>query len=194
MTVTAELPDHERRYRSLSNFYRGDDRRLASRERDFGLWWREGSDGPMHRAAWIHDTGELYTVRLGPHEDGGGEVEVLAVNTALAEIEGALSDWRATCAKPDSLRWLHGRAAILDQAAASTRPAGPRRKLPDPPRPAANARLAALLSVLVVGIVPAAAGAQDGRARGGYPSHAIPTARASSAGGGSGPTRDRPRP
>jgi hypothetical protein len=194
MTVTAELPDHERRYQSLSNFYRGDDRRLASRERDFGLWWREGSDGPMHRAAWIYDTGELYTVRLGPHEDGGGEVEVLAVTAALDEIEGALSDWRGACPTPDSLRWLHGRAASVERAAASTRRAGPRRKMPDPPRAAANARLAALLSVLVVGIIPAAATAQDAPPRGAYPHHAIPTARASSADGGSGPIRDRPRP
>ena len=51
------------RYRSLADFYRADRRRLESRERDVGLWWREAADGPLHRAAWVSDTGELYLVR-----------------------------------------------------------------------------------------------------------------------------------
>jgi hypothetical protein len=34
------------RYRSLANFCTADPRRVHSRERDVGLWWREQADGP----------------------------------------------------------------------------------------------------------------------------------------------------
>ena len=57
------------RYRSLASFYAADRRRIDSRELDVGLWWREDADGPLHRAAWVSDTGELYLVRLGPTEE-----------------------------------------------------------------------------------------------------------------------------
>ena len=66
------------RYDSLSAFYRADPARVHSRERDVGLWWREDAQDPLHRAAWVSDTGELYLVRLGPVEQGGGTVEMLA--------------------------------------------------------------------------------------------------------------------
>jgi hypothetical protein len=68
-----ELPPQRslRTYPSLAAFYSADERRIASRERDVGLWWREAVDGPLHRAAWVSDTGELYLVRLGPAEEGG---------------------------------------------------------------------------------------------------------------------------
>ena len=98
------------RYRSLSSFYNADPRRIHSRERDVGLWWREAADGPLHRAAWISDTEELYLVRLGPVEEGGGEVE---------RLERALMGWREQCGGPRSLSWLreHGQRLGLRRRA-----------------------------------------------------------------------------
>jgi hypothetical protein len=99
------------RYRSLSSFYMGDPRRIHSRELDVGLWWREDADGPLHRAAWVSETGELYLVRLGPSEEGGGEVEVLAIVDDRAWLESVLEGWRKQCGGPGSLRWLRERAS-----------------------------------------------------------------------------------
>src|ERR1700726_4194254 len=101
------------RYRSLTHFYTADERRVRSRERDVGLWWRERADGPLHRAAWVNDTGELYLVRLGPPDQGGGEVEVLATVADRERLESVLEGWREQCGRPRSLAWLRGRAARL---------------------------------------------------------------------------------
>ena len=101
------------RYRSIARFYAADPRRGASRERDVGLWWRDSADGPLHRAAWVCDTGELYLVRLGPSEDGGGEVEVLARVDDGECLERALEGWRERCGAPRSLSWLRERARRL---------------------------------------------------------------------------------
>jgi hypothetical protein len=104
------------RYRSLSNFYLADARRIASRERDVGLWWRVGAHGPFYRAAWVCETGELYVVRLGPAEDGEGEVHVLGRARDHAELEQALEGWRDVCPQADSMTWLRRHAASLAQA------------------------------------------------------------------------------
>ena len=101
------------RYRSMARFYAADPRRRASRERDVGLWWRDAADGPLHRAAWVCDTGELYLVRLGPSEEGGGEVEVLATVADGDRLERALEGWRERCGAPRSLTWLRERARRL---------------------------------------------------------------------------------
>jgi hypothetical protein len=101
------------RYSSLTNFYTADQRRVDSRECDVGLWWREAPDGPLHRAAWVSDTGELYLVRLGPPEQGGGQVEVLATIAEHERLEQVLAGWRERCGKPRSLTWLRERAARL---------------------------------------------------------------------------------
>ncbi len=103
------------RYRSLSNFYTGDPRRIHSRELDIGLWWREDPDSPLHRAAWIVDTGELYLVRLGPPEHGGGQVELLATVADRERLESVLEGWREQCGQPRSLTWLRERAARLGE-------------------------------------------------------------------------------
>ena len=103
-------------YPSLVAFYRADPARLESRERDIGLWWRAGADGPMHRAAWVEDTGELYLVRLGPAADGGGAVEVMARVADPDRLEGALRGWRERCGMPGSLQWLRTRVARLGRA------------------------------------------------------------------------------
>lgn len=101
------------RYGSLSSFYTADQRRVHSRECDVGLWWRESADGPLHRAAWVRDTGELYLVRLGPPEQGGGRVEVLAIVAEHEQLERALAGWRKRCGEPQSLAWLRERAKGL---------------------------------------------------------------------------------
>ena len=101
------------RYDSLTSFYMADARRVASRERDVGLWWRESAAGPLHRAAWIADTGELYLVRLGPPEQGGGQVELLAQIAEPERLERVLAGWREHCGQPRSLSWLRAQVARL---------------------------------------------------------------------------------
>jgi hypothetical protein len=101
------------RYESLSSFYAADARRLRSRERDVGLWWRDEVGGPLHRAAWIVETGELYLVRLGPADCGGGEVEVLAHVEDRERLERALRGWRERCGERRSLGWLRARVMRL---------------------------------------------------------------------------------
>lgn len=101
------------RYPTLVAFYRADPARLDSRERDVGLWWRNGKQSPIHRAAWIEETGELYLVRLGPAAEGGGAVEVIARVADAERLEQALSGWRERCGMPGSLQWLRQRAARL---------------------------------------------------------------------------------
>jgi hypothetical protein len=101
------------RYPSLADFYRAKERRIDSRELDVGLWWREGVDGPLHRAAWIKDTGELYLVRLGVEAARGGQVEVLARVDDQALLERVLDGWRERCGEPRSLAWLRERARRL---------------------------------------------------------------------------------
>jgi hypothetical protein len=101
------------RYRSLVSFYNADPRRLHSREVDIGLWWRESAEGPLHRAAWVRETGELYLVRLGAAEDGGGAVELLAKVSDRERLELALEGWREHCGEVRSLPWLRQRAAHL---------------------------------------------------------------------------------
>ncbi len=86
-----------------------------------GLWWREQADGPLHRAAWVHDTGELYLVRLGPADVGGGEVEILGRFDTEGRLERQLAGWQRVCGSPGSLTWLRQRLALI---AAGIAPAG----------------------------------------------------------------------
>jgi hypothetical protein len=127
--VAPEVSRHER-YESLACFYNADERRLRSRELDVGLWWREHADGPLHRAAWVSDTGELYLVRLGPADDGGGLVEVLAQVEDRALLDGVLDGWRERCGEPRSLQWLRARAALTAPASAGGVRARPREAAP----------------------------------------------------------------
>ncbi len=116
------------RYESLARFYGADARRASSRELDVGLWWRDALGGPLHRAAWVSDTGELYLVRLGPASGGGGRVEVLARIADRELLERVLQGWRERCGEPRSLRWLRERAALRLHASgdgARVRPAEP---------------------------------------------------------------------
>ncbi len=103
------------RYPSLAAFYNADSARLASRELDVGLWWRDELDGPLHRAAWVLDTGELYLARLGFAEERAGDVQVLARVKSRERLESVLEGWRDACGAPRSLQWLRVRAARLAQ-------------------------------------------------------------------------------
>jgi hypothetical protein len=114
---TAQRHSRTGRYRSLTNFYNADPRRIQSRERDVGLWWREAADGPLHRAAWVNDTGELYLVHLGPSEQGGGEVELLATIEDGERLDRMLEGWRERCGQPRSLSWLRMRVARFSRGA-----------------------------------------------------------------------------
>jgi hypothetical protein len=109
-------------YPSLASFYNEDPRRLISRELDVGLWWREEADGPLHRAAWVNDTGELYLVRLGPDSEGGGRVEVLATVADRERLELVFEGWREHCGELRSLGWLRERAARIGRRARASQP------------------------------------------------------------------------
>jgi hypothetical protein len=100
-----------RSYFSLEAFYAASSMRARSREVDVGLYWREGYDGPTCRAAWIRDTGEVYAVRHGRPEDGGGRVEILGRFAGEPEMRRAFDGWREVCGQPDSTSWLRRRAA-----------------------------------------------------------------------------------
>jgi hypothetical protein len=126
---TIEAPSRER-YDSLARFYNADERRVRSRELDVGLWWREELDGPLHRAAWVSDTGELYLVRLGPACEGGGVVEVLAQLDDRALLERMLAGWRERCGEPRSLEWLRARAALRLRVSPGSARARPRESAP----------------------------------------------------------------
>jgi hypothetical protein len=108
------------RYPSLASFYNSDPRRISSREIDVGLWWREGPDGPLYRAAWVSDTGELYLARLGPTVAGGGAVEVLGEVADRECLESLLEGWREHCGEASSLSWLRERVGRMDERARVT--------------------------------------------------------------------------
>lgn len=130
--LAAQTVARPERFSSLARFYADDERRLRSRELDVGLWWREQADGPLHRAAWVADTGELYLVRLGEPAEGGGEVELLAQVARRERLEALLDGWRERCGEPDSLGWLRRRSALTRRASAGSAPG--RRREPAPRR------------------------------------------------------------
>lgn len=112
-------PETAATYGSVTEFVGMRPERVASRERDFGLAWR---DGPaVYRAAWIADTGELYVVQLGAPAHGGGHVELLAAGADIDLVQRALAGWHVACGAEESLAWLRERVA---------------RRLSAPPEPA----------------------------------------------------------
>ena len=102
-------PETAATYGSITEFAAARPARIASRERDFGLAWR---DGPaVYRAAWVADTGELYVVQLGAPAHGGGHVELLAEGADIDLVQRALAGWRVACGADGSLEWLRERVA-----------------------------------------------------------------------------------
>jgi hypothetical protein len=95
---------------SLRSFYREDRRRATSSERDLGLHWR-GRDGVSYRAAWVEDTGELYTLRHGD-SDAADRLDVIARLDEEA-LDHELAGWHEVCDtdKPGTYEWLRERAA-----------------------------------------------------------------------------------
>jgi hypothetical protein len=94
---------------ALNDFYAEDPRRARSRELDLGLRWR-GLDRSTYRAAWIADTGELYTVRHGSSTEAG-RLSVLG-RLGADRLESALRGWREVCDRnePGTYEWLRARA------------------------------------------------------------------------------------
>ena len=90
-------------YRSIIEFIRDDDRRVASREFDIGLTWRDPDTGRTYRAAWVEATGELFLVQNGSPEDGGGHVEVLVTGCDAQRLSRVLPGWRDLIAPMGSL-------------------------------------------------------------------------------------------
>jgi hypothetical protein len=114
---TLDRTDRPDRYQSLSSFFRRDPRRIGSPERDLGRWWRIGTHGPVYRAAWLNQTGELYVTRLDLPQDGAGEVELLGRADDRDQLERVLRGWTDVCHQPDSMTWLRHRAASLEKPA-----------------------------------------------------------------------------
>jgi hypothetical protein len=100
-----------RPYESLNAFYNADRRRLHSRERDVGLYWR-GDDGATFRAAWVQETGEVYLFR-----HGAGSVHVLERRFGLGELMVALGGYRDVVGGEASLTWFLYRTADFAVAA-----------------------------------------------------------------------------
>ena len=100
-----------RSFESLNAFYNADRRRLHSRERDVGLYWR-GEDGATFRAAWVQETGEVYLFR---HREG--TVHLLGRRFGLGELQLALRGYRDVCGEEGSLTWFLYRTADVAVAA-----------------------------------------------------------------------------
>jgi hypothetical protein len=106
------FPERETTWASMEDFFDADERRLHSREVDFGILWRPSGSRVTHRASWIEETGELYLVQSGPTGSGGGHVELLAV-TNREGVERALAGWEPASRRPGGLAWLRKRVAGL---------------------------------------------------------------------------------
>jgi hypothetical protein len=94
---------------ALRDFYAEDPRRQHSSERDFGLRRRD-LDESTYRAAWIADTGELYTVRHGSPSEAS-RLTVLA-RLDSDRLERALDGWHEVLGtgEPGTYEWLRARA------------------------------------------------------------------------------------
>ena len=125
------MPDPiARTYLSLGAFYASDPPAARSRERDVGLFWRS-EQGPTFRAAYVHDTGELYLFQHALGGRGGGSVRLFAERMTEAELDVRLAGWEDVCGRKGSLRVAAG---------ADGRRAEPRRRRRRPrPRPRAAA-------------------------------------------------------
>lgn len=105
-------------FESIESFYANDERRRASRELDYGVWWRSAEG--IWRATWVAATGEFYVIKLhetrgrltddigfiGVDVMQGSRVVVLTTIREEAEVERKLKGWADVCGAPDSLSWL----------------------------------------------------------------------------------------
>src|SRR4051794_302174 len=95
---------------SLRSFYRQDRRRARSAERDLGLHWR-ARDGVSYRAAWVADTGELYSGRHGDSADDHRLPALPRIDETALEREIARRQEVCQSDGPGSYEWLRERAA-----------------------------------------------------------------------------------
>ncbi len=103
------MPDPiARTYLSLGAFYASDPARRTSRERDVGLFWRS-RQGPTYRAAWVHDTGELYLFQHALGGPGGGTVHLISRDHGRARA-GAAARRLARRLRPRGLARVAARA------------------------------------------------------------------------------------
>ena len=118
------MPDPiARTYLSLGAFYASDPARRTSRERDVGLFWRS-TQGPSFRAAFVHDTGELYLFQHALGGRGGGSVRLFAERMTERELDVRLAGWEDVCGSVGSYEWLLERmgAAVPDPTPPSPSP------------------------------------------------------------------------
>jgi hypothetical protein len=107
-----------RTYPSLEAFYAEDPRRLNSRERDIGLYWRAGRSVTF-RAAWVQGTGEVYLFRHGAPLEGGGTVKVIRRRFSLYELQRELRGYREVVGRRESLAWFLERVGESPMPAAA---------------------------------------------------------------------------
>jgi hypothetical protein len=120
------MPDPiARTYLSLGAFYASDPARRTSRERDVGLFWRS-ERGPTFRAAYVHDTGELYLFQHALGGRGGGSVRLFAERMTEAELDVRLHGWEDVCGRKGSYEWLLERIGPTEPVPPSPPPAGKR--------------------------------------------------------------------
>jgi hypothetical protein len=96
---------------SLREFRAARPTRRDSAEVHYGRPWLTVGFGPAYRVAWLAATGELFAVRLGPADTGGGAVEILAHVPDAGMLAGMLGGWQDAVGTFDSMRWLRSRVA-----------------------------------------------------------------------------------
>ena len=130
------MPDPiARTYLSLGAFYASDPARRTSRERDVGLFWRS-EQGPTFRAAFVHDTGELYLFQHALGGRGGGSVRLFAERMTEAELDVRLEGWEDVCGRKGSYEWLLERMGAAAPVPPTSPSPGPALPAPRPHAPA----------------------------------------------------------
>jgi hypothetical protein len=90
--------------------------RKLSRERDFGVMWREAAQPNIyHRITWVYSTGEFMAVC-------GNQIQILGIvkGETAAEADAALDGWAEACTAPDGLAWARKQLADLGAATPDT--------------------------------------------------------------------------
>ena len=129
------MPDPiARTYLSLGAFYASDPARRTSRERDVGLFWRS-EKGPTFRAAYVHDTGELYLFQHALGGRGGGSVRLFAERMTERELDVRLAGWEEVCGRIGSYEWLLERMGAAAPVPPETPPERRRFRRPGMPLP-----------------------------------------------------------
>lgn len=91
---------------STQEFYAARTERIASREIDFGVWWRlPGSRTGLGRLTWIERTGEFYL-------ESNGQIRLLGTVEGEQEAERALAGWDRACGKDGGLDWVASRISM----------------------------------------------------------------------------------